>query len=48
MISQSTTGNHVTLIEVLELKGSYAEFAAVSQTLMRRLEAEGIAELVAV
>jgi hypothetical protein len=46
-IAMTTTAcNHVTLVEVLELTGSFAEFAAVSQSLARRLEAEGIAELV--
>ena len=48
MISPSTARNHVTLVEVLELTGSFAEFAAVSQAVVRRLEIEGIAELVAV
>jgi hypothetical protein len=43
----STTSDHVTLVEVLELTGSFAEFASASQALARRLEAEGIAELVA-
>ena len=47
MISPATARNHVTLVEVLDLTGTFAEFAAVGQSLARRLEAEGIAELVA-
>ena len=47
MMILSTTSDHVTLVEVLELTGSLAEFATTSQALARRLEAEGIAELVA-
>lgn len=48
MIGHTSVRNHVTLVEILELKGSFDEFAALSQVLVRRLEAEGIAELVGV
>jgi hypothetical protein len=37
---------HVTLVEVLELTTSFEEFAAAIQAAARRLEVEGIKELV--
>jgi hypothetical protein len=39
---------YVTLVEVLELTGSFGEFEAAIQAAVRRLEAEGIRELVRV
>jgi len=39
---------YVTFVEVLELTGSFEEFEAAIQAAVRRLEAEGIRELVRV
>src|SRR5215213_2516329 len=40
------TSEHVTLVEVLELTRPFEEFAAAVRALARRLEAEGVRELV--
>lgn len=41
-------GDYVTLVEVLELTRPYEEFAAAVRAATRRLEAEGVRELVSV
>jgi hypothetical protein len=43
---RSRASEHVTLVEVLELIGSFEEFTAAIQAAARRLETEGIQELV--
>jgi hypothetical protein len=43
---KSIASEQVTLVEVLELTGTFEEFAAAIQAAARRLEAEGIQELV--
>ena len=45
---RSPASEHVTLVEVLEVTSSFEEFAAAVQAITRRLEAEGIRELVRV
>ena len=45
---ESPAGQYVTLVEVLELIGSFEEFAAAAESMARRLEAEGIPSLVSV
>lgn len=42
----SFTSNHLTLVEVLEVIGPEAEFAQAVRAAVRRLEAEGVRELV--
>ena len=42
----SSASEHVTLVEVLELTKSFAEYATASQALARRLETEGVKALV--
>ena len=44
---RSDASEHVTLVEVLELTSTLEEFTAAIQAAARRLEAEGIQELVA-
>ncbi|MCP3145356.1 hypothetical protein [Pyxidicoccus xibeiensis] len=39
-------GERITLVEVLELKGSYETFLAIIRAAARRLEAEGVRGLV--
>lgn len=43
---RSDASEHVTLVEVLELTSTFEEFTAAIQAAARRLEAEGIQELV--
>jgi hypothetical protein len=43
---RASASEHVTLVEVLELTQPVEEFAAAIQAAVRRLEAEGIKELV--
>lgn len=43
----SSAGEYVTLVEVLELTRTYEEFTAAVSAARRRLEADGIRELVA-
>ena len=43
---RSDASEHVTLVEVLELTSTFEEFRAAIQAAARRLEAEGIQELV--
>jgi hypothetical protein len=43
---RTPASEHVTLVEVLELTRPFEEFAAAVQAAARRLEAEGIKELV--
>jgi D-mannonate dehydratase len=43
---RSNASEHVTLVEVLELTSTFEEFRAAIQAAARRLEAEGIQELV--
>src|SRR3712207_3245601 len=43
---RTPASEHVTLVEVLELTRPYEEFAAAVRAAARRLEAEGIEELV--
>jgi D-mannonate dehydratase len=43
---RSNASEHVTLVEVLELTSTFEEFTAAIQAAARRLEAEGIQELV--
>ena len=43
-----SAGDYVTLVEVLELTRPFEEFAAAIQVALRRLEAEGVQELVTV
>lgn len=43
---RTPASEHVTLVEVLELTRPFEEFAAAVQATARRLEAEGIKELV--
>ncbi len=42
----STPSEHVTLVEELELIGSFAEYTAVVESAVQRLATEGIKELV--
>jgi hypothetical protein len=42
---RSDASEHVTLVEVLELTSTFEEFTAAIQAAARRLEAEGIQEL---
>ncbi len=43
---RSPASEHVTLVEILELTRPFEEFAAAVRAAARRLEAEGIKELV--
>jgi hypothetical protein len=43
---RSNASEHVTLVEVLELTTTFEDFTAAIQAAARRLEAEGIQELV--
>lgn len=43
---RTPASEHVTLVEVLELTQPFEEFAAAVQAAARRLEVEGIKELV--
>jgi hypothetical protein len=45
-IASNQASEHVTLVEVLELRRPVEEFAAAARALVRRLEAEGITALV--
>jgi hypothetical protein len=42
----STPSEHVTLVEELELIGSFAEYTTVIESAVQRLAAEGIEELI--
>jgi hypothetical protein len=43
---RASAEEHVTLVEVLELTGSFEEFAAAVRAATRRLESEGVKALV--
>ena len=43
---RTPASEHVTLVEVLQLTQPFKEFAAAAQAAARRLEVEGIEELV--
>ena len=45
---ERSAGDYVTLVEVLELTRPFEEFADAIKAALRRLEAEGVRELVTV